>query len=80
AEACAAAGLNFVGPTPDVIRLMGDKAAAKRRVATIGVPILPGYHGEAQDDERLIAESRRIGFPVMVKAAAGGGGKGMRLV
>ncbi|AXQ31131.1 ATP-grasp domain-containing protein [Solimonas sp. K1W22B-7] len=80
AEACAEAGLVFIGPPPDAIRKMGDKAAAKRLMLEAGVPLLAGYQGEAQGDEVLIAEARRIGYPVMVKAAAGGGGKGMRLV
>jgi geranyl-CoA carboxylase alpha subunit len=80
ARACNDADLVFVGPPPRAIELMGDKAAAKRLVAEAGVPLLPGYHGEAQDDARLAAEAQQIGFPVMVKAAAGGGGKGMRLV
>lgn len=80
AEACAAAGLIFIGPPPEAIRLMGNKAAAKRRMLEAKVPCIPGYQGEAQDDATLIAEARRIGFPLMVKAAAGGGGRGMRLV
>jgi geranyl-CoA carboxylase alpha subunit len=80
AEDCAAAGLVFIGPGPDAIRLMGDKAAAKAAMAAAGVPVLPGYDGADQSDAVLAAEAARIGFPVMVKAAAGGGGKGMRLV
>jgi geranyl-CoA carboxylase alpha subunit len=80
ARACAAADLVFVGPPAEAIAVMGDKAAAKRLMAQAGVPLLPGYDGEAQDDDRLLAEAARIGFPLMVKAAAGGGGKGMRLV
>jgi len=80
AEACAEAGLVFIGPPPEAIRLMGNKAAAKRRMARAGVPCVPGYEGEAQDDATLRREAERIGFPVMVKAAAGGGGRGMRLV
>ena len=80
AEACEHAGITFVGPSADVIRLMGDKAAAKRRMAKAGVPLLPGYQDIEQDDDRLINEAGEIGFPLMVKAAAGGGGKGMRLV
>ncbi len=80
AEACAAADLVFIGPPADAIRLMGNKAAAKRRMREAGVPCVPGYDGAAQDDETLAAAAAAIGFPVMVKAAAGGGGKGMRRV
>ncbi|MDQ2090581.1 acetyl/propionyl/methylcrotonyl-CoA carboxylase subunit alpha [Marimonas arenosa] len=74
------AGLVFIGPTPKAIAAMGDKAAAKRVMEAAGVPCVPGYHGEDQGDDRLIAEAGRVGFPLMVKAAAGGGGKGLRLV
>jgi geranyl-CoA carboxylase alpha subunit len=80
AAACAVSDLTFIGPPPDAIRLMGNKAAAKRRMIATGVPCVPGYEGEAQDDRTLAREAERIGFPIMVKAAAGGGGKGMRLV
>jgi len=80
AKACKKAGLIFIGPTPQAITLMGDKAKAKRRMIKAGVPCVPGYHGAAQDDATLIKESKTIGFPLMVKAAAGGGGRGMRLV
>lgn len=80
AKACAKAGLIFIGPKPDAIDLMGDKAKAKRRMIKAGVPCVPGYQGEAQDDAILINESETIGFPIMVKAAAGGGGRGLRLV
>ena len=80
ARACAAADIVFVGPSPEAIEAMGDKAAAKRLLEPAGVPLLPGYQGEAQDDATLLAEAERIGVPLMVKAAAGGGGKGMRLV
>lgn len=80
AAACHAAGLYFIGPSPEAITLMGDKAAAKRHMIEAGVPVLPGYQGEAQDDETLMARSKDIGFPLMVKAAAGGGGRGMRFV
>lgn len=80
AKACKKAGLVFIGPEPDAIDLMGDKAKAKRRMIKAGVPCVPGYQGEKQDDKTLIAESKNIGFPIMVKAAAGGGGRGMRLV
>jgi geranyl-CoA carboxylase alpha subunit len=80
AQACADAGIVFVGPTPDTIRVMGDKAAAKRLMADAGVPLLEGYQGVEQSDDRLLVEAKGIGFPLMVKAAAGGGGKGMRMV
>ncbi|MEO8443574.1 MAG: acetyl-CoA carboxylase biotin carboxylase subunit [Gammaproteobacteria bacterium] len=80
AEACAAAGLAFIGPTPAVIRTMGSKSAAKALMAAAGIPVVPGYHGEEQSDERLASEAARIGYPVMLKAVAGGGGRGMRRV
>ncbi|MGM0585548.1 MAG: acetyl-CoA carboxylase biotin carboxylase subunit [Pseudomonadota bacterium] len=80
ARACAEAGLVFIGPPPEAIALMGDKAAAKRRMLAAGVPCVPGYEGEDQSEATLIAEAERIGLPLMVKAAAGGGGRGMRLV
>jgi geranyl-CoA carboxylase alpha subunit len=80
AEACASAGLVFVGPPASAIRAMGDKAAAKARMAAAGVPCAPGYHGDDQSFARLAAEAGRIGYPVMAKASAGGGGRGMRLV
>jgi len=80
AAACGAAGLVFIGPSPDAIAAMGNKAAAKERMMQAGVPCLPGYQGADQSDARLAAEALRIGLPVMVKAAAGGGGRGMRLV
>jgi geranyl-CoA carboxylase alpha subunit len=80
AAACENAGLVFIGPTPDAIRAMGNKAAAKRLMIEAGVPCVPGYQGEDQSDAKLADAAQRIGFPVMVKAAAGGGGRGMRLV
>ena len=80
ARACAEAGLVFIGPPPDAIDLMGDKAKAKRRMIEAGVPCVPGYQGEDQSDATLIKAAAEIGFPIMVKAAAGGGGRGMRLV
>lgn len=80
AEACAAAGIIFVGPTAEAMRVMGDKAAAKRRMIASGVPCVPGYQGEDQSPAHLAEEAARIGYPVMVKAASGGGGRGMRLV
>src|SRR5216684_9157565 len=80
AEACAAAGLVFIGPPPEAIRAMGSKAAAKALMEAHGVPVVPGYHGAEQDAGRLFAEAERIGFPVIIKASAGGGGRGMRIV
>ncbi len=80
AQACAQAGIVFIGPSPEAMRAMAEKDAAKRLMAEAGVPVVPGYHGEKQDEEALLREARRIGFPVLIKAVAGGGGKGMRLV
>jgi geranyl-CoA carboxylase alpha subunit len=80
AEMVEAAGLVFIGPTAESIRLMGNKAVAKRLMLETGVPCIPGYQGEEQSDETLISAANDIGYPIMVKAAAGGGGKGMRLV
>ena len=74
------AGLVFIGPSPDAIHLMGNKAEAKRRMIAAGVPCVPGYEGEDQSDATLLREGAKIGLPLMVKAAAGGGGRGMRLV
>ncbi|KFF48214.1 3-methylcrotonyl-CoA carboxylase [Gammaproteobacteria bacterium MFB021] len=78
--ACDTAGLVFIGPPASAIAAMGDKAAAKARMASAGVPLVPGYHGEAQDDALLREEAGKIGYPVLLKASAGGGGKGMRVV
>jgi geranyl-CoA carboxylase alpha subunit len=80
AQACRDAGLVFIGPSPEAIRAMGDKAGAKRLMQAAGVPCIPGYQGEDQGAEKLAAEAARIGWPVMIKATAGGGGRGMRLV
>ena len=80
ATACEKAGLVFIGPPPAAIAAMGNKAAAKRRMIDAGVPCVPGYQGADQGDSNLEKEARKIGLPVMVKAAAGGGGRGMRLV
>ncbi|MGR3632611.1 MAG: ATP-binding protein [Limimaricola soesokkakensis] len=79
-EAVEAAGLVFVGPPASAIRAMGLKDAAKKRMEEAGVPVVPGYHGEGQDASMLAEEALRIGYPVLIKARAGGGGKGMRLV
>ena len=80
AEACAANGIAFVGPPPVAIRAMGNKAESKALMVAAGVPVVPGYHGDDQSEDRLSAEATRIGFPALIKASAGGGGKGMRLV
>ncbi|WP_242343398.1 acetyl/propionyl/methylcrotonyl-CoA carboxylase subunit alpha [Anaeromyxobacter terrae] len=80
AEACAAAGLVFIGPPPAAIRAMGSKSAAKKIMGGAGVPLVPGYHGDDQRPEALAAQAERIGYPVLIKATAGGGGKGMRAV
>lgn len=79
-RACDEAGLVFIGPTADSIDLMGNKAAAKRRMIEANVPCVPGYEDKDQADQTLISAANDIGFPLMVKAAAGGGGRGMRLV
>jgi len=80
AEACAAAGIVFIGPSPEAIRVMGSKSAAKALMASHGVPLVPGYYGDDQDAGLLATEAGRIGFPVLIKASAGGGGRGMRVV
>jgi geranyl-CoA carboxylase alpha subunit len=80
AAAVGAAGLMFVGPSPAAIEAMGDKARARQRMAAAGIPVVPGYDGDAQDEATFVAAANRIGFPIMVKASAGGGGRGMRLV
>jgi geranyl-CoA carboxylase alpha subunit len=80
AQACRDAGLVFIGPSPESIRAMGNKAGAKDIMQKAGVPCVPGYQGTDQSDAVMLAEARRIGFPVMIKAVAGGGGRGMRLV
>jgi len=80
AEAVAKAGLVWIGPPPAAIRAMGLKDAAKKLMADAGVPVTPGYHGEDQSPERLSKEAGKVGFPVLIKAIAGGGGKGMKKV
>ncbi len=80
AEAVETAGLIFVGPPASAIRAMGSKAAAKALMEKAGVPLVPGYHGEDQSDATLAREAARVGFPVLIKASAGGGGKGMKVV
>ena len=79
AETCAASDIVFIGPTAEQIRIMGDKAQARRAMAEVGVPIVPGTPGPVSDPEEALSFAREIGFPVIIKAAAGGGGKGMRV-
>jgi 3-methylcrotonyl-CoA carboxylase alpha subunit len=80
AQACAEAGIVFIGPPPAAIRAMGSKSAAKALMEQSGVPLVPGYHGDDQSPDILRAAAARIGYPVLLKASAGGGGKGMRVV
>jgi len=80
AQACRDAGLVFIGPSPDAIKAMGNKAGAKAIMQAAGVPCVPGYQGSDQSDAAMLAEAVKIGFPVMIKAVAGGGGRGMRQV
>src|SRR5947199_1060913 len=79
-EACEQAGIVFIGPPAASMRLMGSKIAAKELAVSVHAPIIPGYNGESQEDEVLMREAERIGFPLLIKASAGGGGKGMREV
>jgi acetyl-CoA carboxylase biotin carboxylase subunit len=79
AEICAASNIAFIGPTADQIRVMGDKAAARSAMTDVGVPIVPGTPGPVEEPDEALAFVREIGFPVIIKAAAGGGGKGMRV-
>ena len=80
AEACGTAGITFIGPSPRAIEAMGSKSAAKTIMQQAGIPLVPGYHGDNQDETFLLGEAEKIGFPVMLKASAGGGGRGMRVV
>jgi acetyl-CoA carboxylase biotin carboxylase subunit len=80
AEVCEACKIRFIGPSPNVIRLMGDKAKARESAQTAGVPVLPGSRGPVQNDQDAMRTAARIGYPVIVKASAGGGGRGMRIV
>jgi acetyl-CoA carboxylase, biotin carboxylase subunit len=80
AEACANAGLVFIGPSPQAIDAMGDKVEARKRMTAAKVPVVPGSEGTIESEEEIISTAVKLGFPVMLKAAAGGGGKGMRLV
>jgi len=79
AETCAASNIAFIGPTAEQIRVMGDKASARKAMAAVGVPIVPGTPGPVEDPDEALVLARDIGFPVIIKAAAGGGGKGMRV-
>jgi len=79
AETCAASGITFIGPTPSQIRMMGDKAAARAKMIENGVPVVPGSPGPVEDPDEALKFAVEIGFPVIIKAAAGGGGKGMRV-
>ncbi len=80
ADACAKAGIVFVGPTGAMMTAMGSKSGSKALMEKAGVPLVAGYHGEAQDEATLAKAAGKIGFPVLVKASAGGGGRGMRVV
>ncbi|MGF6285977.1 acetyl/propionyl/methylcrotonyl-CoA carboxylase subunit alpha [Pseudomonas silensiensis] len=80
ARACQDAGITFIGPSPEAIELMGSKRLSKLAMLDAGVPCIKGYQGEKQDDATLSREAARIGYPLMIKASAGGGGRGMRLV
>ena len=80
ARACEVAGIAFIGPPASAIETMGSKSQAKALMEAAGVPLIPGYHGDEQQDDKLAAESKRVGYPQLIKASAGGGGKGMRLV
>jgi 3-methylcrotonyl-CoA carboxylase alpha subunit len=79
-DACEAAGITFVGPSREAIRRMGSKIESKRIAVAAGIPVVPGYHGDDQDGKTLLAAANGIGYPVLIKASAGGGGKGMRVV
>lgn len=80
AEACEKAGLIFIGPSPKATRTLGDKVSCKELAKKLGLPLVPGYQGENQDLDHLVVEAEKIGFPVIVKAAAGGGGRGMKIL
>src|SRR6266542_1537073 len=79
AETCVASNISFIGPTAEQIRVMGDKAAARKAMQVVGVPIIPGTPGGIEDPEEVLTFARKVGFPVIIKATAGGGGKGMRV-
>ncbi len=79
ADACAKSGIIFVGPSPASIRIMGDKIEARKCAVQAGVPVVPGYEGEDQTEERLLKEAKKIGYPVIIKASGGGGGRGLKV-
>src|SRR5436190_2403766 len=79
AEVCASCGFTFIGPTPEMIRKMGDKAVARRTMKDAGLPVVPGSEGVIPDADEALSLARTIGFPVIIKASAGGGGRGMRV-
>src|SRR6059036_4297396 len=79
AEICEACNIKFIGPGPQAIRLMGDKSRAKKTMARAGVPIIPGSPGVVEDEEKAVKVARDVGYPVILKASAGGGGRGMRI-
>ena len=80
AEVCEACHIKFIGPSPNVIRLLGDKARARRAMKKAGVPILPGSDGPVESEEKALKVARDLGLPVIIKAVAGGGGRGMRVI
>src|ERR1700730_4517152 len=80
AEVCEASHITFIGPSPEILRLMGEKERARGEMAAAGLPIVPGSTGLVADPEVAASEARRIGFPLIIKASAGGGGRGMREV
>jgi acetyl-CoA carboxylase biotin carboxylase subunit len=80
AEVCEASHITFIGPTPEILRMMGEKDQARREMAAAGVPIVPGSDGIVGDPDTLASEATRIGYPLIIKASAGGGGRGMRIV
>ena len=80
ARSCEQAGIVFIGPPVDAIEAMGSKSEAKVLMGSAAVPLVPGYHGDAQDNQSLLSHSKQVGYPQLIKASAGGGGKGMRLV
>src|SRR6186713_147917 len=80
AEVCEACHIKFIGPYPNVIRLMGDKARARKAMKKAGVPVLPGSDGPVQSEELALTVANELGYPVIIKAVAGGGGRGMRVV
>src|ERR671931_1103604 len=80
AEVCEACHIRFIGPSPNVIRLLGDKARARRAMKKAGVPVLPGSDGPVDSEEKAARIARDLGYPIMIKAVAGGGGRGMRII